>query len=1029
DSIRVLEFDASGNFIGEKTGRFNKDNDFDIGINPSGRLLWLMDGTTLLNTSRYFYLYFDTTENGAKPVSVHTELPENGKLIAFSGYWGDTYTMASNGDGTFGSEVHVDTIANSLLNGIVLSDFNNDDFPDIISGDNYQNIYYYQNTADGTDTFLPKINIGNIESGTKVQDITAADYNNDGNQDFVVNMWASDLYLFTGNGDGTFTRSKITNGMNMSYRGKASADINKDGNIDLIVGEYNYGIVYIFYGNGDGTFESPVEAVNMKKTVLVNESIYGIAAGDVDNDGFMDIVINSMRGSGFILRSMYWEPDGIIFKPLEEVPTLKIADSAGYADLDLVDINGDGKLDIMAARYIDASNFPPVSYLMYFEGSGDGSFKPYVTVPTSTYNTPSVSASTLSPEIIVNLGMPEEIKHQVYEFVWNTGNTLVGDYVVTATTYDLSSNQVARQSTPISIVPTGGIVANFVPDKTSYSPNETAEITANVTNESLNRMYENMTATIVVEDLNGQVIFSEVNTIDLLTPSGFSSFKTYWNISTHPSGDYPAILEVKDASGNVLSTITKNLTISSMVDPSTLLLGQISVEQQSLLQGEPVNISYSVTNSGNIDLSQVDLSILTLNTVDLSTYDTLTDQTALMMSQTYASSKALNTINYTAKDYLVILRANIGGIEETLAGTYFRIEGAPTAPSLNSPSDGADVDTLMPMLVVNNASDPNDDDLTYQFEVYSDSGMTALAASSPVIAEETNTTSWQLPLELLENQTYYWRARAYDGLLYSGWMQPASFRVNVLNDPPTAPTLSSPADYSEADTLTPILTVNNATDPDSDNLTYNFEIAYDIDFTQTAASHIGIFEGAGTTSWQVPVNLTENTWYYWRAQADDWFIEGPWMTPARFFINTANDAPSAPSIISPLNGSEITALFADITVSNSFDPDSSQLTYMFEVDTADSFDSAGLIMSSGIPEGQGTTSWRAEGLNDNTYYYARTKASDGLAESPWSDVVSFFVNTHNDAPTTPALANPSNGSGVNVFSPVLSIHNSTDIDH
>ena len=221
----------------------------------------------------------------------------------------------------------------------------------------------------------------------------------------------------------------------------------------------------------------------------------------------------------------------------------------------------------------------------------------------------------------------------------------------------------------------------------------------------------------------------------------------------------------------------------------------------------------------------------------------------------------------------------------------------------------------------------------------------------------------------------------------------------------------------------------NASDPDSFNLTYNFMLSTDTGFTNIIASQTGIFEGNSTTSWQVPMELTENTYYFWSAQADDWFITGPWMTPARFFVNTANDAPTAPTVIYPSNGSEITTLSTDITVLNSTDPDSSNLTYIFETDTAMTFDSPNLARSGNIPEGQGTTSIGIINLIDNTYYYTRAKASDSLAESPWSEVISFFVNTQNDAPSTPALSNPSNGSGVNTFKPVLSVHNSTDIDN
>jgi subtilase family serine protease len=634
-----------------------------------------------------------------------------------------------------------------------------------------------------------------------------------------------------------------------------------------------------------------------------------------------------------------------------------------------------------------------------------------------------LTASLESQPLILN---PLETK--TLNFVWNTGVTLTGQYSVVAIARDSALNPLVRKSVPISIVFSKGILTNLVINKISYYPNELSTITSTVTNGSANKIFEDLTATVSIRDFVGQTLFTKDYTINLLTPSSSYSFNTYWNTSTYPPGDYTIKLEVKDAGGTVLSASMKNLTIDTTFDPEKILIGQISVDSQSLLQGDPVNITYSIRNIGNIDLSGINISIPIVHVVDLMAYYTLTDLTALLMDQTYTNTQTLDTQNYSAKDYLVILRAEISGVEGILASTYFRVEGAPTAPSLNWPSEGEDIETLTPALTVNNASDPNDDELTYRFEIYTDSGLTNLLTASDMIPEGQNTTSWTVPFDLIENSRYYWRVLTYDGLLYGDWMSTASFRVNLENEPPTAPTLSSPADSSEMSTFTPSLVINNASDPDSENLTYNFELANDIGFIQIVAGEIGIFEGDGTTAWQVPVALNEDTWYYWRAQADDWFIEGPWMTPARFFVNTENNAPTAPDIIEPEDGSEITTISPDIKALNGADPESDPLTYVFEIDKFNTFDSPNRIISGSIPEGEGTTSWNTGYISNNTRYYTRSKASDGLAESQWSDVVEFFVNTINDPPTIPILANPSDGGAVNVFAPDLSIHNSFDID-
>jgi hypothetical protein len=568
------------------------------------------------------------------------------------------------------------------------------------------------------------------------------------------------------------------------------------------------------------------------------------------------------------------------------------------------------------------------------------------------------------------------------------------------------------------------VSAKIVKDKISYNPNEQVTLTSTLTSSAI---IENLSAQIIVTNSQGQGVYSTATAIPIINQGQTTTIKKYWNTGTNPAGTYLITLQVLNAAGVVIAKSTCDLVISSTTSPKALLNGQISLDKQNILTGEPVTVSYGVTNVGNVDLSGVALSVQTINLAEETVYNTIADQAALAMGASYTKTGPIDTTGYSAKDYLVVLRASIGGVEETLAGTFFRVEGAPSAPALISPVNGADVDAFTPALTVSNASDPNDEKLTYEFEIYAESGLTTLI-SSGTVSETAGATAWAPAAPLTENLTYFWRARAWDEKLYGPWMAPASFRVNTVNDSPTAPTISSPADGTDVAVLTPALIVNNVTDPDSANLTYNFDIALDPGFTQIVATAKGIAGGQGTTSWTVPIALRENGRYYWRAQADDWLIEGPWSITARFQVNTANDAPGAPVITSPINGSTVTALETDVVVANSIDPDSTELTYYFEADTAPTFDSPDIIRSGAVAEGEAGTIWHINGLRDNMHYYLRVKAGDGAADSPWSAVTEFTANTVNDPPTTPILDNPSNGAGVTVFTPTLSVQNSTDSD-
>jgi hypothetical protein len=208
------------------------------------------------------------------------------------------------------------------------------------------------------------------------------------------------------------------------------------------------------------------------------------------------------------------------------------------------------------------------------------------------------------------------------------------------------------------------------------------------------------------------------------------------------------------------------------------------------------------------------------------------------------------------------------------------VNDPPTQPVLANPSNGAGVNVFNPALQIQNSTDLDNDVLTYEFEVYSDAALTKLVAKTSSVAEVLPVTSWAEPVALQENQTYYWRARAFDGQLYSTWTAAASFTVNTANDPPSAPTLSAPLAGSTVTTLTPTLAVFNAVDPDSRNLTYDFEI---YSGNTVISSFSNIPESAtGTTSVTMKTPLADNTTYQWRSHAYDGNAYGPWMPMATF---------------------------------------------------------------------------------------------------------------------------------------------------
>jgi hypothetical protein len=393
----------------------------------------------------------------------------------------------------------------------------------------------------------------------------------------------------------------------------------------------------------------------------------------------------------------------------------------------------------------------------------------------------------------------------------------------------------------------------------------------------------------------------------------------------------------------------------------------------------------------------------------------------------------------------------ISDLQEFLDGTDPTLdESAPSTPDPLYPYENEDVTELTPELVVENSTDAQGDDISYEFEIYSDEQMTELVASDETVAalqgkdflpiyhwyadfsldelpDGVEVTTWPVPDSLADNSWYYWRVRSTDGEASSLWAY-WEFFVNTENDPPDSFYISSPSDGIEVDVLTPELVVTNSEDIDRNVLTYSFEIYEDEEMTTLAASVSDVTEGAdGATSWTVSTALNDGTWYYWRAVVVDEFGEETESDLSSFYVNTANYAPSAPIIASPADSVEVDADEATLTVENAEDDDGDALEYIFEIDTVQTFDSADKQTSEAISEGSETTGWLVEDLEEDTQYYWRAKATDGGAEGPWTQS-GFFINQINDSPSVPNMKNPGVDAWVNTLTPVLSVHPATDSD-
>ncbi len=208
-----------------------------------------------------------------------------------------------NGDGTFGSFASY-PITGLNPQSVTVADLNADGSADLLVPatvvDGSGSLAILLNKADGSGTFNAATLLGLTGSP---QYVAVGDLDKDGKADVAITQFggtfAGTVTIALGKGDGTFNApvdyasSALDGGAgNASPEGISVLDLDGDGNPDLIYLNSNYGTVAVMTGKGDGTVNTPVE---FPTTAFV----WGMALADLNKDGTMDVVVGNNESGGF----------------------------------------------------------------------------------------------------------------------------------------------------------------------------------------------------------------------------------------------------------------------------------------------------------------------------------------------------------------------------------------------------------------------------------------------------------------------------------------------------------------------------------------------------------------------------------------------------------------------------------------------------------------------------------------------------------------------------------------------------------
>ncbi|MGC9059837.1 MAG: FG-GAP-like repeat-containing protein [Thermoplasmata archaeon] len=190
------------------------------------------------------------------------------------------------------------------VRSLCLSDFDNDGYVDIVSGCDNGSLYLFENMRNGSFSENYLLNYGN-----KIWDVCVLDYDLDGDGDVAICGESGSIRILNNTLLHRNFEIQGNSCVQLSDAREISdfvlVDLDLDGDLDVVAAHTNQtnftAQIYAWQNPGNPSY-SPFETVWQKFTILSGfVLIYSIAVGDVDNDGYPEIVFAGHNGSKKLL--------------------------------------------------------------------------------------------------------------------------------------------------------------------------------------------------------------------------------------------------------------------------------------------------------------------------------------------------------------------------------------------------------------------------------------------------------------------------------------------------------------------------------------------------------------------------------------------------------------------------------------------------------------------------------------------------------------------------------------------------------